>query len=202
MKCLSSGVRALLGVLVLGSLAASSAAAQQKDVPAPSPEEAAMMDAMMKYATPGPEHQKLAKMAGTWKAVSQSYMMPGEKPTEGETVAQSILGGRYLSDHLRGSWNGMPFEGHGITGYDNYKKEYFTVWFDNFGTGVLLGTGNFDAGGKVLTMHATYDDPMTGKKTKTRMVTTLVSDDKHLWEMFTTQDGKEQKVMDITYTRK
>jgi hypothetical protein len=177
--------------------------AQDKKPAQMSPEEAKMMELMMKYSTPGPQHQKLAKSAGTWKTSATSYMNPAAPETnEGENVCKAILGGRFFTEDYKGSWGGMPFEGHGISGYDNYKKEYFNIWMDNMGTAAMLSTGNFDAAGKVLTMTADHDDYMTGKKSKIRMVTTFVDDNKHVFEMFAMEEGKEKKWMEITYTRK
>src|SRR5881398_962772 len=42
-----------------------------------SPEEQAMMDKYMKAATPGPEHQQMAKMVGKWNLKVTAWMAPG-----------------------------------------------------------------------------------------------------------------------------
>jgi hypothetical protein len=47
-------------------------------------------------------------------------------------------------------------------------------------------------------------DPMTGKPSKARMVTTVVDDSRHTFEMYSTPPGakKEMKTMTIEYVRK
>src|SRR5205807_2748449 len=47
---------------------------------APSPEVQAMMEKYQKAATPGPEHQHMAKMAGKWKLAVTSWPAPGAPP--------------------------------------------------------------------------------------------------------------------------
>ncbi len=50
----------------------------------------------------------------------------------GTTTNSLIFGGRFLKQEVRGTVEGHPpFEGIGITGYDNIRKEYQSVWFDN-----------------------------------------------------------------------
>ena len=39
---------------------------------------------------------------------------------------------------------GMSFEGMGVTGYDNLKGKYDTIWMDNMASGMMHGTGSFD----------------------------------------------------------
>jgi hypothetical protein len=99
--------------------------------------------------------------------------------------------------------NGMPFNGVGVTGFDNVIGKYVWTWIDNMGTGIMTGVGTADASGKVLTMIGTMNDPMTGKPSKSRMVTTIIDDDHHTFEMFGTPPGgkKEVKMMTIDYVR-
>ena len=51
-----------------------------------SPEEQAMMDKYMKAATPGPEHQQLAKLAGRWKMQTTAWMAPGASLRSNERI--------------------------------------------------------------------------------------------------------------------
>jgi hypothetical protein len=47
------------------------------------------------------------------------------------------------------------------------------------------------------------DDPMTGEKNKAmRVITRIVSADKHTFEMHDPSLGEKSKVMEITYVRK
>ena len=72
------------------------------------------------------------------------------------------------------------------------------------GTGIMMSVGTADASGKVITWIGTMNDPVTGKPTKERMVTTMIDTDHHTFEMFGTPPGakKEMKMMTIDYVRK
>ena len=172
--------------------------------PAMSAEEKAAMEAWQKFATPAEAHQKLAGMVGTWDAEVTSWMSPGA-PTKskGTSVNRAVMGGRWIEQKFTGDMMGMPFEGLGYTGYDNFKKKYMGTWMDNMSTAVMISEGTFDGAGKVMTQASTMDDVMTGKPSTVRMTTTVVSPDEHLFEMFGPDpSGKEVKQMEIRYKRR
>jgi hypothetical protein len=114
-----------------------------------------------------------------------------------------ILGGRFVQSEFKGSAMGLQFEGSGVTGYDNYKKRYVGTWMDTWGTMIMVLEGGAEnPSGKTIEMSAICDDPATGKKVKFRMVTTIVDNDKHLFDMFMTPEGgTESKCTSIVYTR-
>ena len=80
---------------------------------------AAMMEAMMKYGTPGEHHQHLKPLAGTWKFSSRFRQDP-EKPwneSTGEAKFEWILGGRFLQQKITTPPSDampMTFEGFGL----------------------------------------------------------------------------------------
>ncbi len=163
------------------------------------------MAAMMALASPGEHHKHLDHLAGTWETTGKSWMAPGAPPTEwkGASEAHWVLGGRYLASTYTGDFGGMPFEGHGLDGYDNLGKQYVSTWVDNMGTGVMYMQGQCSEGGKVHTLHSEMLDPMGGPKVKTRSVTTMVGPDSYHTEMFVTDaSGAETKVMELIGTRK
>ena len=185
--------------------AAGGAAGQHDGAPPMSPEQAAMMQAWTEYMTPGDEHARLAKMAGNWECDVKMFMAPGEPPTESKATAKYAMGmgGRYLIEHVDGDFMGSPFEGMGITGYDNAAKQYVFAWIDSVGTGIMRGTGTYDADHKVLNTQSWTVDPMTGKEKKARGRETYVDADTKIAEMWDTlPDGTEFKMMEITYRRK
>lgn len=209
MKNRSSNPALWLIVTVLGlGLALPAGAAPEKakkpETPAASaqPTHDEMMEAMMKVGTPGPEHEKFKSWVGNFKAVTKSWMGPGEpQVSEGTCTNTLVLGGRFVHTEFKGLFMDKPFEGFGLTGYDRATKEYVGMWVDNFGTGIMTSRGTMDASGKVLTQTATYPDPMSGKPMTSKMVTRIVDDNQHVWEMYSTHEGKEVKEMEVTYTR-
>jgi uncharacterized protein DUF1579 len=197
---LAIALMAAVGAGVTAPEAVNAAKSKAKAAAAPSEKE--MEDAMMKAAQPGPQHEFLKKFAGDWKASVKSWMGPGEpQVSEGSAHSEMILGGRFLQEDFKGNFMGQPFEGHGLTGYDNPGKKFVGTWVDSMTTGVMTSAGSLDKTGKVLTASATYTDPMTGKPGKSRMVTKIVDDNNHVFEMYGMHEGKEVKEMEITYTR-
>jgi hypothetical protein len=169
-------------------------------------EQQAMMEKMTKAATPGPQHEMLKKMAGEWNAKVTSQMDPSQ-PAQVEQSTSTftmLMDGRYCQEVTSGQMMGQPFSGMGLTGYDNVLGKYVSTWVDNFGTGLMTSVGTPDASGKVITWIGTMSDPVTGKPTKERMVTTIKDDDHHTFEMYGTPPGgkKEMKMMTIEYSRK
>ena len=165
----------------------------------------AMQEAWMKAATPGMHHEHLQAMIGSWEYTSKMWMDPAAPPTEsmGTCERKMILGGRYLYEEFKGDAMGMPFEGIGITGYDNIEEQYKSIWIDNMGTTIMVGNGKCADEGKILKMEMEYTDPMSGKLTKAWTVSTMTDPNKHLFEYHgMSPDGKKYKMMEIMYTRK
>ena len=162
------------------------------------------MKAMMAAATPGDEHKMLAKSVGVWKGDIKMWMQPGAAPTAstGETTNEMIMGGRYLQSKNTGNFMNMPFEGIGVTGYDNVKKVFVNSWIDNMGTGIMSMTGTWDPQSKSINFTGTMADPMSGKDVAIRQVLKMVDDNTQLLEMYSTANGQEVKNMEIKYTRK
>ncbi len=192
-------------VIVMGSGAAFAAdkVAKKSDTQDPKAQQDAMMEMMMKAAAPGPMHELLKPMAGNWKTTAKSWMQPGTEPQVSEGTCESmwILGNRYLQSSYKGDMGGMPFEGVGIMGYDNMKKEFVSTWMDNMGTGVAMSEGTADASGKVLTMKTMMGDPKSGKMVPYKFVTKVMDENTYTMTMMNLKGGKEQTEMEITYTR-
>jgi hypothetical protein len=153
---------------------------------------------------PGPEHKLIAKLSGTWDGKIKAWFNPGE-PMESTAVTtrKMIMDGLYMQENHTGTFAGMKFKGLGLLGYDTAKKKYVQAFIDNFGTGISQNEGTYDESKKAWTFLGEEDSPIFGKM-KTRDVLTVVSEDSQHFEMYRTpgKDGKEMKVMEITYTRK
>ncbi len=165
----------------------------------------AMEEMMMKAAAPGPRHELLKKLAGEWNTTVSWTMDPSQpqQETKSTSVVTTLMEGRFCQEQASGEMMGRPFTGMGITGYDNVLQKYVGTWIDNFGTGIMTSEGVPDETGKVINWTWQYPDPMTGKVSKGRMVTRFLDDNKRTFEMFGAgPDGKEMKMMTITYERK
>ncbi len=171
----------------------------------PPMDEKAVMEMMMKLATPSEGHKKLDVLVGTWNAKNTMWMDPSKPPEVSEGVSEHkwVLGGRFLEQRFEGKFMGMPYSGLGYSGYDNYKKKYVGVWMDTAGTAMMNSIGSFNTGGKILRSTSRMDDFMTGKMVTIREMLTIVNNDEVKMEMFgPAPDGKEYRMMEIVYTRK
>ena len=194
---ISLGVCAIL----LSSLAALAQSQQKHEMTA---EEKAAMDAMMKAATPGDAHKKLAGMVGTWDASVKMYPAPGAPAQESTGIAENkwVLGGRWIQETFMGSFMGMPFSGIGYTGYDNVKKQYVGTWMDTASTSMMQSTGS-STGDKTYEFNSTVDDPASGKAMPVKSKVIVTDENHHTMEMWMPgPDGKMFKMMEINYTRK
>jgi hypothetical protein len=187
--------------LALAVLAAP-AFAQEGAAPEMSPEEQAMMEAWQKAMAPGPQHAQLAVSAGHWNVESTWWMKPGGPPEKSTGTAERtmILGGRVMVEKFQGSMMDMPFEGMGMTGYDNVSQKWWGTWMDSMGTGMMATTGTCE--GSKCEFTGSYNDPMTGGTQTMRMASEHAADREKMVMYGPGPDGKEYKMGELVYTRK
>lgn len=168
-----------------------------------SPEQMAMAQ---KLSMPNENHQVLNPIAGEWNQTTSMWMVPNAPAqiSSGTMSAEWILGGRFLKQDFKGEAMGQPFEGLGLLGYDNVKKEYTSVWTDNISTGVVVSTGQYNPAAKTISESGLASCPMTGEAHKQfRGEWTIVDNDHLTYDMYTKgPDGVEFKTLQISYTRK
>lgn len=192
-----------LGIALL-TFATSAFSADPPAKKAPSAEEMAQMEAMMKAGTPGEGHARLAPMVGTFDVTVKMWNSPSAPPMEstGKSVNQWVLGNRWVAQNFEGNFMGMPFSGIGYTGYDNIKKAYVGTWMDSMSTQMMVSKGTIDSGGKSLTFDSSMDDPMSGKTMPVKEKVTVIDADHHMMESWGPgPDGKMFKMMEIQYSR-
>ena len=188
-----------LAVVVAGTLAVAG-----QEPPQMTPEQKAEMEAYMKAGTPGAPHQWLASQAGTYELKITSWHEPGGPPmVEAGTAKRTVmLDGRVLIEDLSSSMMGTPFVGHGMSGYDNVTGKYWSTWTDSMSTGLMVSEGACDAK-KVCTFTGGWNDPVKKAPVKARFVTRWTAPTTEIFEMYGPgPDGKEMKMMEITYTKK
>ena len=152
----------------------------------------------------GASHAALAKMEGKYDLAIRSWEAPGAPPTvETGTATRSMaLGGRVMVEELQSQMYGMPFTGHGMHGYDNVSGKHWSTWNDSMSTGLMVSEGECSAEG-ACNFTGSWNDPVTKGKTNARMTTKWTSPNVELFEMYVPgPDGKESKMMEITYTRR
>lgn len=159
--------------------------------------------AIMQAGEPGEAHAELEKLAGTWNAMSTTWMAPGAEPqeSEGTVVRKMLLGGRVLQEHFHGDIMGMPFEGIGLRGYDSGTGRYWGLWMDNTSTAAAPYEGSCSADYVTCEFRMTVPDPATGKAKTWRMQTEQVGDDTERFTVYEARDGEEFKSRVTVYQR-
>lgn len=158
------------------------------------------------YSEATKEHKVLAQEVGTWDAKTKMWMAPGTPPLESTAEeTNKLLGGKWLMSEFKGDMGGMPFTGHGQFGYDPVSKKYTGTWIDSTSPFLSVMEGTMDEKSKTLTMMSKGRDPMTGKESLAKMVSTYTDEDHKTFEMFMPVPGNKDewwKMMEVTYTRR
>jgi hypothetical protein len=195
---------ALCGVILCGG---PRSLAQEKNA-GPGQEQ---MDEMMKkwkeISSPGDAHKKLDAFVGTWDVEIRAWMGgPDVSPkiSKGSTTFAWTIGGRYLRQDFHSEMAGMPVDGQGYTGYDNFEKKYVGVWMDNSSTAIFSLEGTMNKEETILTMYGKMDEWMTGEVGKlAKYVFRLVNKDKVVFEIHDLSIGEPNtKIVEMTYARK
>lgn len=191
-----------------GTLLVNSVLAQEKGTP---PDPAEMMAKMVELGKPSENHKLLAELVGSWDCKVSFQMAPDAPPSvsTGTAVRKSIMDGRYFvmdtatkmqMPGADGQMQAVDFKGMELDGYDNTKGKFFSTWIDNMGTSLLMAEGSYDPASKTFTYHL-EEELMPGTKTKVRETVKVIDKDHHVFEWFEDRGGKEEKTMEITYTR-
>jgi hypothetical protein len=204
-SCLAITLACALPIAVAAEPGMQAEPDRQAQAPAMSAEQQAMMDAWTKAGTPGAEHARLAEhFVGTWNVAMTFWMDPDAPPmTEsGTATTTAMFGGRQLRQDFKGTFMGAPFEGTGMSGYDNVRKRYTSSWADNMSTSTMLTYGDYDAATNTYTFKGEMADPMkAGAMIPVRETVQVIDADHHVMEMFEPKDGKEVRTMRLEYTR-
>jgi len=113
-----------------------------------------------------------------------------------------ILGNRVMLEEVTSQMMGQPFSGQGLHGFDNVTGKHWGTWNDSMSTGLMVSEGTCDAQ-LTCTYTGTHNDPVTKKPQSSRMTTRWTDKNTEVFEMYGPgPDGKETKMMEITYTRR
>ncbi|HZN56102.1 MAG TPA: DUF1579 family protein [Candidatus Polarisedimenticolaceae bacterium] len=196
-------IRRLTGTMLTVAALVAGPALAQGQPPEMTPEQKAEMEAYMKAGTPGAPHKTLAATAGKYSLKVKSWQDAGSPPNEeaGTAVRTMALDGRVLVEEVNSTMMGTPYVGHAMMGYDNVTGKYWSTWNDSMSTGLMVSEGTCDAKNN-CTFKGSWNDPIKKAPITSRMTTRWTSPTTQIFEMFAPgRDGKEMKMMEITYTK-
>jgi hypothetical protein len=152
------------------------------------------------FPKPGPEHEHLKKLAGTWDAVMKMPDAPDTMP--GIAVYKMECDGMWLTSDFKMDVPNFKFQGKGLDGYDQNKKKYVAVWVDSMSSAPMFMEGTHDQ--KTNTTTMTGEGPgQDGKPQKFKTVTKTKDEDHLHFEMLmVAADGSEKPAFTIEDTRK
>lgn len=153
---------------------------------------------------PGPQHEVIARKAGTWDAQLTMPGMPaGAVAGRAVYTARLDHGGLWLIGDYRGDFMGAPFSGTEVQGFDATKGKYVSTWVDSWIDHVMRLEGDFDAASSTLQLWTENTDRATGAPIRERHDTHFVDADH--WTFAILQpgaDGTLAPVMTIKYSRR
>ena len=174
--------------------------------------------------TPGPAHEHLARRAGVWDLTTRTWSEETVEPTVTRSTARRrmTLGGRILEERVAAELLDAPFEGFGVTGYDNVRQRWWSSWMDTMSTapvhtvspgsdqGEAVGAGPSQTGPdsrkletEAIVMIGSYVDPLSGEVREVRTVTRVLDEDREVFEWWELRpDGSEMKTMETLYRRR
>ncbi|HEX5759527.1 MAG TPA: DUF1579 domain-containing protein [Thermoanaerobaculia bacterium] len=203
-RVLSCTVAIVALVLAAPLVAGANGDEPKQAMPEMTAEQKAEMAAYMEAGTPGAAHKRLADTAGTYDLAIKSWHEPGGPAMEstGTATRSMALEGRVMVEDVTSSMMGMPFTGHGMTGYDNVTGKYWATWNDSMSTGLMVSEGTCDKSG-ACAFTGSWNDPIKKAPVQARMASRWTSPTVQVFEMHGPgKDGKEMKMMEITYTKK
>ncbi len=161
-----------------------------------------MMKKVEAAGRPSAGHKALQHFVGDWKAEVKCWSEPGGKPevSEGTAKATLTMGGLFLQEDFRGEMMGKPFNGRTLMGFDNVKQVFNNVWLCDNQTSMFITEGKGDQDNQVITLEGTASCPIKGDILM-KAIYRLQGPDKHTFEMFDQSGGKDQKTLEVHYTR-
>lgn len=171
-------------------------------------QESGYNDEMMMAGKPGKMHQKLEPLVGNWNFTGKFRMAPDAPWMEfgGTMQREWIMDGRFVQEKVESEFQGAPFHGMGLVGYDNLREEYVSVWVENVKTGMDYATGHLDesASKPTIVFEGTVSDSMTGDPERwSRSAVIIDSNDRHVLKMWSrSESGEEYQTFELVGTRK
>ena len=155
----------------------------------------------MQPPSAGPQHKLLASRVGEWKATVKMFMAPGAPPMvmEGTETVSAMTGGTWFLTDFR-SDAPMPFQGHGVEGFDAKKGKYVGTWTDSWSPGYQTLEGPESPDGKSLTL-VMIGPGMTGEIETTTMVETLDDANHRSTKSYRGPDASGDPIMTVDYSR-
>jgi Protein of unknown function (DUF1579) len=190
-----------LGIFAFGfsQVAPCAMAADNKEL-AREVKESAMANDFSKFLKP------FRKVRGRREHAIKWWPSAKAKPTActGNGDAEWIHENRVISQEIKGTWLGAPFQATVIFGYDNTLGRYTCTWLDTLTNRMLFFTGKPQKNSKTITLTAQTGDALSREPVELRCVMHLPDRNGVLKTEFYRSDtgGTEYKFMEVVSRRR
>jgi hypothetical protein len=172
---------------------------------APVPAEDHATNAAPDYSAPGPEHARLAGLAGKWTSTYRVTPAPGAKPMDvpGTASFRATLNGLWIDGDTELRLGEQRILGRVTYGFDRFKQRYVLMFVQDSDSQPLFGFGVPDSAGTRITFTLPMDIPLVGRQgVPMRTVLDFSSPGRMVFEMNAPMpDGTEYQPVRIEYTR-
>jgi hypothetical protein len=155
---------------------------------------------------PGPAHERLKELLGSYDLTMRMWMDPGQPPMESKGTADItwFAEGKWLQEIRSMPIMGQPSKSLMILGYDNFKERYVCTKVDTMQTCIFNAFGHFDQSGDDLILWGTIDEAMTPEQDKqVKCVYRGFGKDKFVFEVHDMMIGETNtKVFEVEYVRR
>jgi hypothetical protein len=162
----------------------------------------------MALAQPGPEHERLAGLAGKFNVEVKLWMSPGAEPmlVAGSGENRTILGGRFLEMAAVTGEGAMETHGLILLGFDRRHEKYTLINMDNWGTYYITAAGTFDKASGKIVMSGEDEDPVMEHTQVFDWTLQIIDDDTYVFEVIFkdemhTRGGPDFKMLEFTGRR-
>lgn len=107
--------------------------------------------------SPGPEHQILAQLSGTWEGPEVLMPAPGTQEKHqrmGRIQARMLEQFFLISDYVQKQDDAVTYRGHGVYSYDARERKYVMYWFDSMGGAGGVAKGEYADGVLTFLNHS------------------------------------------------
>ena len=171
----------------------------------------------LRRGLPGPGHQVLAPLIGTWGVQMSFYGTLGRSADQPPLVTDNLIcrrqwlaGGRYIEDTMEGAMDGAPIWRKGWLGYSIMDDRYEWVTIDPVNTAMMTYEGAPGSGSQrpismsgVFTDQGVAGEETVGKRVGMRTVIKIENNDHHVIELYFTRPGQQEALATrAVYTRR
>ena len=129
---------------------------------------------------------------------------PSQPPAEfkGTMETKWIMGGRFVQETARGEYDGKPFEGMGLWGYNAVDNKYTHVRACSLSGTICSEQTDYITSASKFECVTEGRCPLTGENVRGRDEVVIAGPDRIITTMFKTVNGKEVKTAECVSIRR